>query len=73
MSQFTITEVERIAQLARLALTDDEKALFSRQLADILAYVEQLRDIDTAGVPATSHSLTAASIFRDNPVSHLGL
>jgi aspartyl-tRNA(Asn)/glutamyl-tRNA(Gln) amidotransferase subunit C len=65
-TQFTVTDVERIAQLARLALTDEEKALFSRQLADILAYVEQLRDVDTAGVPATSHSLTAAGIFRDD-------
>lgn len=61
-----MTDVERIAQLARLALTDDEKALFSRQLADILAYVEQLRDVDTSGVPATSHSLIASSIFRDD-------
>jgi aspartyl-tRNA(Asn)/glutamyl-tRNA(Gln) amidotransferase subunit C len=61
-----MTDVERIAQLARLALTDDEKALFTRQLADILAYVEQLRDVDTSGVPATSHSLIGSSIFRDD-------
>ena len=68
MTQFTATDVERIAQLARLALTDEEKALFGRQLADILTYVEQLRDVDTSGVPATSHSLVASSIFRDDDV-----
>ena len=65
-TDFTLRDVERIAQLARLALTEDEKALFGRQLADILAYVEQLRDVDTSGVPATSHSLTAGAGFRDD-------
>ena len=65
-THFTVTDVERIAQLARLALTDDEKALFTRQLGDILAYVEQLQDVDTSGVPATSHSLTASTGFRDD-------
>lgn len=65
-TQFTLTDVERIAQLARLALTEEEKTLFSRQLADILAYVEQLRDVDTSGIPATSHSLSAPGVFRDD-------
>ena len=65
-TDFTLRDVERIAQLARLALTEEEKALFGRQLADILAYVEQLRDVDTSGVPATSHSLMAGSGFRDD-------
>ena len=69
VTQFTTTDVERIAQLARLALTDEEKALFGRQLADILTYVEQLRDVDTSGVPATSHSLVATSSLRDDEIS----
>lgn len=51
----TIADVERIAALAHLELTADEKQLFTRQLADILAYAEQLQAIDTAGVPATAH------------------
>ena len=65
-TRFTVADVERIAQLARLALTDDEKTLFTGQLADILTYVEQLREVDTSGVPATSHSLTVAGAFRDD-------
>lgn len=65
-TQFTRADVERIALLARLALTDEEKTLFSRQLADILSYVEQLRDVDTTGVPATSHSLTPLGVFRED-------
>jgi aspartyl-tRNA(Asn)/glutamyl-tRNA(Gln) amidotransferase subunit C len=52
---FTIADVERIAALAQLELTDDEKQLFTRQLADILAYAEQVQAIDTSGVPATAH------------------
>jgi aspartyl-tRNA(Asn)/glutamyl-tRNA(Gln) amidotransferase subunit C len=55
MSSLTIADVERIAALAHLELTDDEKHLFTRQLADILSYAEQLQALDTSGVPATAH------------------
>ncbi|HYU80850.1 MAG TPA: Asp-tRNA(Asn)/Glu-tRNA(Gln) amidotransferase subunit GatC [Vicinamibacterales bacterium] len=48
-------EVLRIAQLARLELTPEEVELFARQLANILQYVEQIRELDTSGVPPTSH------------------
>jgi aspartyl-tRNA(Asn)/glutamyl-tRNA(Gln) amidotransferase subunit C len=51
----TIADVERIAALAQLELTGEEKLLFTRQLADILAYAEQVQAIDTSGVPATAH------------------
>lgn len=54
-SPLTIAHVERIAALAHLELTGEEKALFTRQLADILAYAEQLQAVDTSGVPATAH------------------
>jgi aspartyl-tRNA(Asn)/glutamyl-tRNA(Gln) amidotransferase subunit C len=55
MSSLTIADVERIAALAHLELTDDEKPLFTRQLADILDYAAQLQAVDTTGVPATAH------------------
>lgn len=51
----TIADVERIARLANLELTRDEKALFTKQLADILAYAKQVQAVDTAGVEATAH------------------
>ena len=50
-------EVERIAALANLALTDRERDLFARQLADILGYAEQVSKVDTQGVTPTSHVL----------------
>lgn len=51
----SVADVERIASLAQLELTEEEKQLFTRQLADILAYAEQVQAIDTSGVPATAH------------------
>ena len=62
----TIGDVERIAELAYLELTEDEKRLFTRQLADILSYAEQLQAIDTAGVPATAHVHAAARTERED-------
>lgn len=57
MSTLTQQDVKRIAELARLELTTGELDLFTRQLADILTYVEQIRTLDTTGVPPTSHVL----------------
>ena len=54
-ADLTIADVERIAALAHLELTAEEKILFTRQLADILAYARQVQAIDTSGVPATAH------------------
>lgn len=66
MSRLTVADVERIAALAHLELTDDEKQLFTRQLADILSYAEQLQAVDTTGVPATAHVNAAQPVERDD-------
>ena len=66
MSTLTIADVERIAALAHLELTDEEKQLFTRQLADILSYAEQLQAIDTTGVPATAHVNAAPRAERED-------
>ena len=57
MSSLTKQDVQRIAELARLALTEAELDLFTRQLGDILTYVEQIRALDTSGVAPTSQVL----------------
>ena len=70
----TIADVERIAALAHLELTADEKVLFTRQLADILAYAEQVQAIDTSGVPATAHVHAGQRTEReDEPRPSLGI
>jgi aspartyl-tRNA(Asn)/glutamyl-tRNA(Gln) amidotransferase subunit C len=51
----THAEVERIAELANLELTLDEKASFSVQLAAIVAYIDQLNELDTSQVKAWQH------------------
>jgi len=64
--QLSLADVERIASLAHLELTDAEKRLFTQQLAEILAYAEQVRQLDTAGVPATAHVHADISAERDD-------
>ncbi len=67
MSHLTRENVARIAALARLELTADELDLFTRQLGDILGYVEQIRALDTTGVPPTSHVLNRPVDRDDEP------
>ena len=67
MSALTRQDVQRIAELARLELTDDELDLFTRQLGDILTYVEQIRSLDTTGVEPTSQVLNRPIDRDDTP------
>jgi aspartyl-tRNA(Asn)/glutamyl-tRNA(Gln) amidotransferase subunit C len=63
---FTREDVERIARLARLELTEHEKALLTPQLSSILAYAEQVQQVATTGVPPTSHPLGMTAAWRDD-------
>jgi aspartyl-tRNA(Asn)/glutamyl-tRNA(Gln) amidotransferase subunit C len=56
--RLTRADVDRIATLARLELSDTEKDLFVHQLSHVLEYAEQIQKIDTTGVPPTSHVLS---------------
>ena len=67
----TRTDVEKIAELARLELTDAETDSFTNQLSAILGYIDQLNELDTADVPPMSHCSTAddtAAARRDDIV-----
>jgi aspartyl-tRNA(Asn)/glutamyl-tRNA(Gln) amidotransferase subunit C len=63
---FKPDDLKNLARLARLELTADELALFSRQLSDFLAYADQVRQIDTDGVPPTSHPARSTGALRDD-------
>ena len=65
MPKATVETVDHVARLARLYLTDAERELFARQLADILAYAESIQALDTAAVEPMSHALTAGSLRED--------
>jgi aspartyl-tRNA(Asn)/glutamyl-tRNA(Gln) amidotransferase subunit C len=56
--RLTRADVDRIARLARLELSDAEKHLFVHQLSHVLEYAEQIQQIDTTGVPPTSQVLS---------------
>ena len=61
-------QVEHVAQLARLALSDEEKQRFTEQLNAILTYMEQLREVPTEGVQPTAHVLDLVNVWRDDTV-----
>ena len=64
----TLEEVEHIAELARLRLTEAEKERYREQLSAILDYATRLQDLDTVGIPPTSSVLPARSVLRpDEP------
>ncbi len=66
--RFTREQIETIARLARVDLAPGEQELFARQLADIVAYVTTLQDVETSGVPPTSHALVTEMPMRDDEV-----
>jgi aspartyl-tRNA(Asn)/glutamyl-tRNA(Gln) amidotransferase subunit C len=61
-------EVEKIAQLARLELSKDEIKTYSEQLSDILAYVNQLQEVDTKHVPTTTQVTGLSNVMREDVV-----
>jgi aspartyl-tRNA(Asn)/glutamyl-tRNA(Gln) amidotransferase subunit C len=64
----TIADVEHIARLARLEFTEGEKETFTHQLNSILAYIEQLKKLDTSAVEPLSHVIELQNVFRDDVV-----
>jgi aspartyl-tRNA(Asn)/glutamyl-tRNA(Gln) amidotransferase subunit C len=67
----TRADVERIAALARLELTDDEATLFAAQLTGILGYADQIQQVDTASVAAAPAPPAATVLREDEPVPSL--
>ena len=64
--RLTRADVDRIATLARLELTDAERDLFVHQLSHVLEYAEQIQRIETTGVPPTSHVLSSRAAARED-------
>lgn len=64
----TIKEVEHVAMLARLSLTEDEKKVFADQLGAILDYAGKLNELDTEGIEPLAHILPVFNVFRADEV-----
>ncbi|KHE72913.1 Asp-tRNA(Asn)/Glu-tRNA(Gln) amidotransferase subunit GatC [Halobacillus sp. BBL2006] len=68
MSRISKDEVKHVANLARLAITEEEADMFTKQLDDIITYAEQLNELDTEGVEPTTHVLDLKNVLRkDEP------
>ena len=65
----TREEVLHVAHLARLSLKPEEIELLTRQLNDILAYVEKLQELDTGEVRSMAHVLPVFNAFREDEVA----
>jgi aspartyl-tRNA(Asn)/glutamyl-tRNA(Gln) amidotransferase subunit C len=59
-------DIEKVAKLARLELSEKEKNTLGNQLEQILIYMEQLNRIDTTGVEPTSHAIPIQNAFRED-------
>ncbi|MED3824428.1 Asp-tRNA(Asn)/Glu-tRNA(Gln) amidotransferase subunit GatC [Priestia flexa] len=66
MSRISVEQVKHVAHLARLAVTDEEAALFTKQLDAIITYAEQLDELDTTNVKPTSHVLDVKNVMRED-------
>jgi aspartyl-tRNA(Asn)/glutamyl-tRNA(Gln) amidotransferase subunit C len=66
---FSREEVERIAALAHLELTDQERDLFAQQLGNILGHADQVQAVDTTGVPPTASVITRHASDRPDLVA----
>ena len=62
-------DVEYVARLARMRLTEEERNLFSRQMEDIFSYLDKLNELDTTGVEPTSHVIDQKNVFRPDQVA----
>ena len=59
-------EVVHVARLARLELKEKQLALFTRQLNEVLEYMDRLRKVDTSRVEPTTHAIPIQNVFRED-------
>lgn len=64
----TIKDVEHVAKLARLELTDAEKELYTKQLGDVLQYVNQMNEVDTSNIEPMTQVVDFVNVMREDKV-----
>ena len=68
--KLTRQEVQHLAQLARLRLTDDEEAQLTGELSRILEFMDKLNQLDTTAVEPLAHVIDIVNAFRDDEVTN---
>ena len=66
MAKLSKEEVKHVANLARLAITEEEAEKFAEQLGKITDFAEQLNELDTTNVEPTSHVLPLVNVLRED-------
>ena len=64
----TIKDVEHVAKLARLELTEDEKEMYTKQLSDVLKHVDVMNEVDTSNVEPMAHAIDFVNVMREDKV-----
>lgn len=66
--RLSLAQVEHVAQLAQLTLSDQEKELFCEQLSSILEYAQRLQELDTSAISPTATVLPLENVMRDDQI-----
>jgi aspartyl-tRNA(Asn)/glutamyl-tRNA(Gln) amidotransferase subunit C len=66
--KITRSDVEHVAQLARLRFSEDQLALFTEQLDTLLSYFDKLQEVDTRGIEPSTHAVSMCNAFREDQV-----
>ncbi len=69
MAEITRKDVDHIAKLARLDLTEDEKETYQKSLTSILEFADKLNDLDLDDVPPTAHAVAQQNVIRKDEVN----
>lgn len=72
MSRISTEQVKYVANLARLAITEEEAETFTKQLDAMISFAEQLNELNTDNVEPTSHVLDMKNIMRED-IAQVGL
>ena len=66
MANKTELDVDYVAKLARILLSEEETRLFQEQLGQVLEYADKLREVDVSTVEAAAHAIPVFDVFRED-------
>ena len=69
MKELKREDVEHIAKLARLELTEEELEKYGKALGSVLEYADKLNDLELDDVPPTAHAVAQQNVIRDDVVN----
>jgi len=68
MTKISLSDLRKVAQLARLELPENQIEIYTHQLEEILSYVDQLQEINTENIPPTTRAVEVVNSMRDDLV-----